>query len=436
MDSLLLSRVQFAFAISFHIVFPALTIGIAAYLVILKGLWLKYKDNDYHRIFDFWTKVFALCFGMGVVSGVVMAYQFGTNWKGFSEFAGAITGPLLTYEVLTAFFLEAGFLGVMVFGRNRISDKAHFFATCMVAVGTIVSSFWILASNSWMQTPQGHLIVNGVAVPDSWWEIIFNPSFPFRLTHMVTATFLSAAFLIAGTAAWHLKQGHNTRVYRHMLSMALWLIVVLAPTQIFIGDLHGLNTLKHQPAKIAAMEGNWAPPEHAPAGLILFGWPDMKQEKTRYKVEIPYLGSLILRHDINQPIPSLKSFPPELRPNSTIIFWTFRLMVGLGLLMLFFGMWSIWLRYKKQLYRHPLFLKGLVFMAPSGIIAILAGWYTTEIGRQPWVVYGLLKTADAVSSHSIAHNSLTLTLFIAVYFFVFGSGTLFLVYLLRQGIKK
>ncbi|MBL0816171.1 cytochrome ubiquinol oxidase subunit I [Klebsiella pneumoniae] len=337
LDAFHLARVQFAFTVSFHIIFPAITIGLASYLAVLEGLWLKTKNPVWRSLYHFWSKIFAVNFGMGVVSGLVMAYQFGTNWSGFSQFAGSITGPLLTYEVLTAFFLEAGFLGVMLFGWNRVGPGLHFFATCMVALGTIISTFWILASNSWMQTPQGFEIVDGQVVPVDWLAVIFNPSFPYRLLHMTVAAFLSSALFVGASAAWHLLRGNQSPAIRKMFSMALWMTLLVAPVQALIGDMHGLNTLKHQPAKIAAIEGHWENPPGEPTPLLLFGWPDMDQERTRYGLEIPALGSLILTHSLDKQVPALKEFAPEERPNSTVVFWSFRLMAGLGMLMLLLG---------------------------------------------------------------------------------------------------
>lgn len=392
-----LARIQFAFTVSFHIIFPAITIGLASFLAVLEGLWLKTRNKDYLALFHFWSKIFAVNFAMGVVSGLVMAYQFGTNWSFFSDFAGSITGPLLTYEVLTAFFLEAGFLGVMLFGWNKVGEKLHFFATCMVALGTLMSTFWILASNSWMQTPQGFEIINNQVVPVDWLAVIFNPSFPYRLAHMGVAAFLASAFFIAASASWHLLKGHKTSAMKKMLSMSLWMILILAPIQALIGDIHGLNTLKHQPAKIAAIEGHWENKPGEATPLILFGMPDMDAEETKYKIEIPYLGSMILTHSLEKQVPALKEFPKEDRPNSPIVFWSFRIMVGLGMLMILVGVWGTWLRYKKKLYESKAFLRLTFLMAPSGLIAILAGWFTTEVGRQPWVVYGIQRTRDAVT---------------------------------------
>lgn len=431
-----LARIQFAFTVSFHIIFPAITIGLASFLAVLEGLWLKTRNKDYLALFHFWSKIFAVNFAMGVVSGLVMAYQFGTNWSFFSDFAGSITGPLLTYEVLTAFFLEAGFLGVMLFGWNKVGEKLHFFATCMVALGTLMSTFWILASNSWMQTPQGFEIINNQVVPVDWIAVIFNPSFPYRLAHMGVAAFLASAFFIAASASWHLLKGHKTSAMKKMLSMSLWMILILAPIQALIGDVHGLNTLKHQPAKIAAIEGHWKNEPGEATPLILFGVPDMDAEETKYKIEIPYLGSMILTHSLEKQVPALKEFPKEDRPNSLIVFWSFRLMVGLGMLMILVGVWGTWLRYKKKLYESKAFLRLTFLMAPSGLIAILAGWFTTEVGRQPWVVYGIQRTRDAVSAHGEMHMSISLLIFFIVYGSVFGVGYAYMLKLIRKGTPE
>ncbi|MBG5948589.1 cytochrome ubiquinol oxidase subunit I [Proteus terrae] len=431
-----LARIQFAFTVSFHIIFPAITIGLASFLAVLEGLWLRTRNKDYLALFHFWSKIFAVNFAMGVVSGLVMAYQFGTNWSFFSDFAGSITGPLLTYEVLTAFFLEAGFLGVMLFGWNKVGEKLHFFATCMVALGTLMSTFWILASNSWMQTPQGFEIINNQVVPVDWLAVIFNPSFPYRLAHMGVAAFLASAFFIAASASWHLLKGHKTSAMKKMLSMSLWMILILAPIQALIGDIHGLNTLKHQPAKIAAIEGHWENKPGEATPLILFGMPDMDAEETKYKIEIPYLGSMILTHSLEKQVPALKEFPKEDRPNSPIVFWSFRIMVGLGMLMILVGVWGTWLRYKKKLYESKAFLRLTFLMAPSGLIAILAGWFTTEVGRQPWVVYGIQRTRDAVSAHGEMHMSISLLIFLVVYSSVFGVGYAYMLKLIRKGTPE
>lgn len=428
-----LARMQFAFTVSFHIIFPAITIGLASFLAVLEGLWLRSRDDTYRDLYHFWSKIFAVNFGMGVVSGLVMAYEFGTNWSGFSQFAGSITGPLLTYEVLTAFFLEAGFLGVMLFGWNRVGRGLHFFSTCMVALGTIISTFWILASNSWMQTPQGYEIVNGQVVPTDWLAVIFNPSFPYRLAHMATAAFVATAFFVGASGAWHLLKKRDNPAVRRMLSMAMWMALIVAPLQAVIGDMHGLNTLEYQPAKIAAIEGHWENTNDEPTPLILFGWPDMAAEKTRFSLEVPYLGSLILTHSLDRQIPALKSFAPEDRPNSTIVFGSFRIMAGLGMLMIAQGLWSLWLRNRGTLYECRPFLYLALFMGPSGLIAMLAGWITTEVGRQPWVVYGVMRTADAASHHSVQQLTFTLVMFVVVYFALFGTGIGYMMRLVRKG---
>jgi cytochrome d ubiquinol oxidase subunit I len=428
-----LARIQFGFTISFHIVFPAITIGLASYLLVLEACWLKTGRELYRDLYHFWLKIFAVNFGMGVVSGLVMAYQFGTNWSYFSAFAGGITGPLLAYEVLTAFFLEAGFLGVMLFGWNRVGPALHFVATAMVALGTLISATWILASNSWMQTPQGHEIIGGRVVPVDWLAVIFNPSFPYRLAHMSVAAFLATALMVGGSAAWLLLKGKDNPAIRKMLSMAMWMLVIVAPIQAVIGDFHGLNTLKHQPAKIAAMEGHWENKGNEGVPLILFGIPDMEAEETRYKIELPRVGSLILTHSLDGTYPGLKEFPKADRPNSLVVFWSFRLMVGLGMLMILLGATSVWLRWRGRMESSRPFLRFALWMGPAGIVAILAGWFTTEMGRQPWVVYNVMRTADAVSPHGATELGVTLALFVVVYFAVFGTGIAYLLRLIRKG---
>ncbi|MNJ22672.1 Cytochrome bd-II ubiquinol oxidase subunit 1 [compost metagenome] len=430
-----LARIQFAFTVSFHIIFPAITIGLASFLAVLEGCWLKSNNRVYKDLYHFWSKIFAVNFGMGVVSGLVMAYEFGTNWARFSDFAGSVTGPLLTYEVLTAFFLEAGFLGVMLFGWDRVGRRLHFFATVMVAIGTLISMFWILSSNSWMQTPQGIEIIDGRVAPVDWFKIVFNPSFPYRLMHMALAAFLSTALFVGASAAWHLLRGNDSAQIRKMLSMAMWMILIATPVQIVVGDAHGLNTLKHQPAKIAAIEGHWENKPGEPSPLVLFGLPDMDAETTHYNIEIPYLGSLILTHSLDKQIPALKSFAKQDRPNSTIIFWSFRVMAGLGMLMLGCALLALVLRRNGALYRNRLFLWFALLMGPSGLIALLAGWFTTEVGRQPWVVYGLLRTTQAASNHSAMQMSVTLALFVVIYFSVFTVGIGYMMRLVRKGPK-
>ena len=371
---------------------------------------------------------------MGVVSGVVMSYQFGTNWSEFSRIAGAVTGPLLTYEVLSAFFLEAGFLGIMLFGWGRVSPKAHFFATLMVAIGTCISMFWILSSNSWMQTPQGFAIENGIIVPTDWWAIVFNPSFPYRFAHMAAAAFLVSSLLVVGTAAWHLLKGRRDELVKKSFSMGLWMVLVTSCLQIFIGDNHGLNTLKHQPVKLAAIEGHWNTNHDHGMPLLLFALPDMENERNNAEIGIPYLGSLILTHSKEGQVTGLKDFAKEDRPNVPIVFWSFRIMVGLGISMVLLSLTALWLRKKGKLYSTSWFHKCAIVMGPTGYIALLAGWITTEVGRQPWVVYGVLRTKDGLS-HTVTADQvgLSLILFVLVYTLVFGSGIYYMLKLIKTG---
>lgn len=431
--ALLLARIQFAFTISFHFIFPAFSIGLASYLAVLEGLWLKTGKPVYLTLFKYWLKIFAIAFAMGVVSGIVMSYQFGTNWSVFSDRAGPVIGPLMAYEVLTAFFLEAGFLGVMLFGMERVGRGLHFVATLMVAIGTAISAFWILSVNSWMQTPVGWAMnAQGQFVPaGSWFDIIFNPSFPYRLVHTVIAAYLTTALVVGGVGAWHLLKGRNMPAVRKMFSMAMWMAALVAPIQIFVGDLHGLNTLEHQPAKVMAMEGHFdSYPDGAP--LILIGMPDSEAEKTHVLLEIPKLSSLILKHDLNAPLKGLKSFPKENRPPAEIVFWSFRIMVGLGFLMLALGLFSLLARLFKRLYQwRPLHAFALL-MGPTGFIAVIAGWVTTEVGRQPWVIYNLLRTKDAVAPIAAPAVATSLLAFVLVYFIVFGIGTLYILKLMGR----
>ncbi|RFU49911.1 cytochrome ubiquinol oxidase subunit I [Paraburkholderia sp. DHOC27] len=432
LSALDLSRLQFAFTVSFHIIFPAMSIGLASFIAVLEAAWLKTGKPHYKTLCLFWSKIFAVGFGMGVVSGVVMAYQFGTNWAGFSKFAGPITGPLLTYEVMTAFFLEAGFLGIMLFGWDRVGRRAHFGATLLVAIGTLISTFWILASNSWMQTPQGFSIENGHVVPLDWFAIIFNPSFPYRLAHMAIAAFIVGALVVAATGAWHLLHGRRDPAVKTMFSMALWLLLVLAPVQAVVGDQHGLNTRKYQPAKIAAIEGLWET-EKGGTSLNLIGFPDMQAEETRYAIKIPHLGSVILTHTWTGEIRGLKDFPKDDRPNSSIIFWTFRIMAGLGMLMILLALIGLILRRHDRIYESRLYQRAMLAMGPAGFITLLAGWITTEAGRQPWVVYNVLRTAQAVSPVTQQDVGVSLMIFVVVYFLVFCTGIYYILKLMRLG---
>jgi len=427
-----LARIQFAFTVSFHIIFPATTIGLSTFIAVLEGLWLKTGKQVYYALCRFWSKAFALCFAMGVVSGIVMSYQFGTNWSVFSNYAGSITGPLLTYEVLTAFFLEAGFLGIMLFGWNRVGPRAHFAATVAVALGTLISMFWILASNSWMQTPAGYRIVAGRIVPQDWFAIIFNPSFPYRFMHMALAVFAVSMLLVSATSAWHVLKNRDNAAMRLSLAMALGCLLVVAPLQALVGDAHGLNTLKYQPAKLAAIEGLWEPAVNG-TPLNLFGMPDMQAETTHYALAIPHLGSLILTHSWNGAVPNLKSFPRQDRPDARILFWSFRVMVGLGGLMIVLALRGVHLYWRGKLHDATAFLRFAVAMGPAGYLALLAGWITTEVGRQPWVVYGLLRTAKAVSPVTSQQVGLSLLIFVALYSLVFGTGIFYLLKILRTG---
>ncbi|WP_102107315.1 cytochrome ubiquinol oxidase subunit I [Oceaniglobus roseus] len=431
-EALDLARFQFAFTITFHIIFPAFSIGLASYLAVLNGLHLITGKETYLKVFQFWKKIFAVAFGMGVVSGIVMSYQFGTNWSVFSDKTGPVLGPLMAYEVLTAFFLEAGFLGVMLFGRDKVGPKLHFFATFMVAVGTLISATWILSVNSWMQTPAGYAInENGQFIPVDWWKIVFNPSFPYRLTHMVLAAYLTTALVVGGVGAWHLMRNSANRSARLMFSMAMWMILFTAPLQIGAGDAHGINTLEHQPVKIMAMEGHYdSHPDGAP--LILFGIPNPEEKRIDYAVEIPKLSSLILKHDLNAPLDGLDTVPDDKEPPVTIVFFTFRIMVGLGFAMLGLALFGAWQRYRGYLYHSPWLHRAAMVMGPMGFVAVVCGWITTEVGRQPYTVYNLLTTAESASPLQASAVGTSLVAFIVVYFFVFGAGTFYLLRLMGR----
>jgi len=435
-DALFLSRVQFAFTVAFHIIFPAFTIGLASWLARLEFEWLRTGNPLYRNLFKFWVKIFAVSFGLGVVSGIVMSFQFGTNWSRFSEFTANVIGPVIQYEVITAFFLEAAFLGIMLFGWERVGDRLHFFATCMVALGTLTSAFWILSANSWMQTPAGHVIENGVAVPVDWWQIIFNPSFPLRYAHMVMGCYLTTAFAVAGMSAWMILRAYKeppekVQGARVSLSMALWFATICVPIQIVIGDLHGLGVLKYQPTKLAAIEGNWERQGNMP--LRLFAIPDEKAETNHYEINIPKIGSWILTHDWEGVVPGLKDVPPEERPPVWPVFFSFRIMVAIGFAMLGLAIWHLYLRWKGTLFTNRWFLRAAMLMTPSGFGAVIFGWFTAEIGRQPYVVYGVLRTADAVSPVSKGAVTASLVTFMVVYAVVFGFGSYYLAKLLRKG---
>jgi len=431
LDALLLSRIQFGFVISFHILFPAFSIGLAWWLVFLEAVWLKRRTDFWRDLYFFWMKAFAVAFGMGVVSGIVMSFQFGTNWARYSELAGNIVGPLLNYEVLTAFFLEATFLGVMLFGWNKVGHRTHFFATCVVAIGTLISSFWIIAANSWMQTPAGYALQSGVFMPTDWWAIVFNPSFPYRLVHMVLAAFITTAFVVGGVAASYLLRGVHREQALAMLKLALAFVAITVPVQIFVGDLSGLAVREYQPAKLAAIEARWETERGVP--LTLFAWPDESAETNRYAIDVPRLGSLILAHSWDGEVKGLKNFPPQDRPPVKAPFFAFRIMAGLGFAMLALAAAGLVLWRRGALARQRWYLHAWRTMLPSGFVALLTGWYVAEIGRQPWVVYGVLRTADAVSPVAASSVLASLATFVLVYFFLFGFGVWYLVQLLHKG---
>jgi len=433
LDAVILARAQFAFTVSFHFIFPSFSIGLASYLMVLEALWLKTGRGVYANLFRYWLKIFAVVFGMGVVSGVVLSYQFGTNWSVFSTRAGPIIGPLMAYEVMTAFFLEAGFLGVMLFGMSKVGKGLHFFATCMVALGTLISATWIIAVNSWMQTPAGFAInAKDQFVPaGSWIPIIFTASFPYRLVHTVIAAYLTTAFVVGGVGAWHLLRDRTNAGARKMFSMAMWMAAIVTPIQILAGDAHGLNTLEHQPAKILAMEGHYEPSPDG-ASLILFGFPSNEAAQVRYKLEVPRLGSLILKHDPGAPLPGLSGFPRDQWPPVPIVFWSFRIMVGLGFAMLAVGLWSLLARFRGRLYDWVWLHRACVALGPAGFVAVIAGWVTTEVGRQPFTVYGLLRTAESHSPLAAPAVAASLVAFVLVYFAAFGAGTYYLLRLMAK----
>nr|WP_219339863.1 cytochrome ubiquinol oxidase subunit I [Luteimonas salinisoli] len=434
---MLLSRIQFGFVISFHVLFPAFTIGLSSWLAFVEWRWLRTRDAIWRDLYFFWLRIFAISFGMGVVSGIVMSFQFGTNWSVLSERAGNILGPLLSYEVLTAFFLEATFLGVMLFGWRKVSEKLHFLATCMVAVGTLISTFWIISANSWLHTPAGYELVGEVFHPASWWEVIFNPSFPYRLAHMVLAAFITTCFVIGGVGAGYLRRGVHADAAQRMLRAAVVFAALTVPLQILVGDLHGLKTREVQPTKVAAMEGHW---EHGPAGagvpLVLFAMPDQEAERNRYELAVPRLGSLILTHSWDGEIEPLTAVPRDQRPPVAPVFYGFRIMVGIGLAMLLLTACSLWAWRRGRLFGSRWLLDGWRLMTLSGFVAVISGWFVVEIGRQPWVIQGLLRTADAVSAVGRGSVLTSLAVFVAAYAVVFGAGAAYIVRMVRAGPQR
>jgi cytochrome bd ubiquinol oxidase subunit I len=423
LDPVFLSRLQFAWVIGWHILLPAFTVGLASFIAVLEGVYLFRGNAVYARVSTFWSRIFSVSFGMGVVSGIIMPFQFGTNWSRFSDATANVLAPLFAYEGLTAFFLEAAFLGVLLFGRKLVAGPVYFFAALMVAFGTLLSSFWILAVNSWMQTPAGYEIIDGRFFPVDWWAIIFNPSFPYRLAHTVTGFYVTTALVVTGVGAFIIRRGLAVTEGRVMLSMALWLLTALVPLQITLGDLHGLNTAEYQPAKLAAMEGLWDTGRGVPA--TLFALPDQAGERNRFEISIPRLGSLYLTHSLDGEVRGLKDFPPDQRPPVAVVFWAFRIMVGCGLLMLGMVVLSLGLRWRGRLFDSGWYLRAAIWTAPLGFVAVIAGWTTTEVGRQPWTVYGLMRTADSVPPSLTASDvMLSLAAYVAVYLLMYPAGLL------------
>ena len=433
MDPAFLSRLQFAFLIALHFLLPAFTIGLASYIAVLEGCYLWTRRQAYLRLSAFWVRIFAVSFGMGVVSGIVMPFQIGTNWSRYAEQTAAIVGPLMGYEALTAFFLEAAFLGVLLFGRKLVPPWVHFASAIIVAAGTLFSAFWILSANSWMQTPAGFEVRDGRFVPIDWLQAIFNPSFPYRLAHTVLAVYLTTAFTVIGVAAWYLRHGRHAEESRVMITMGMLLATVLLPLQILIGDLHGVNTLEHQPQKLAAIEGIWNGAPGQPA--ILFAIPDERLEKNHAELGIPKLASLYLTHSWDGHVKGMKDFPKEERPPALLPFFAFRAMVAMWLLMVVVTAWAWVVRGRR--YESPAFLRAAIWAIPTGYIAVTAGWTTTEVGRQPWVVYGHLRTADAVSPNLTgADVTVSLALYIVVYAVIFGAGVYYLWRMVQHGMPE
>ncbi len=432
LDPLLLSRIQFAFVVSFHALFPVFTIGLAAYIAVLEALWYRSDSPVYRRLSEFWTKIFAVVFGMGVVSGLVMSFQFGTNWSEFSFATANFLGPILSYEVLTAFFLEAVFLGILLFGRDRVPRGTHLFAACMVAIGTFISSFWILSANSWMQTPAGFEFRDGIVHVTSWAEAIFNPSLWYRFGHMALASLLTAGFVVAGVSAYFLLRNRAVETNRKALSMTLWVLLAAAPAQVFMGDLHGLNSFEYQPTKVAAMEGNWETRSGAP--FYLFALPDSEQETNRFAVGIPNAASLVLTHQWDGEVPGLKEVSAEERPPVGIVFWSFRIMLAIGFLMLAVAAWSAWLRWRGTALENRRFLTTLQWMIPLPFVAVLTGWFVTEVGRSPWLIYGEMTLAEGLTPSLTGGMALfSLIGYVLVYAVVFTAGVYYVTRIVRKG---
>lgn len=434
LDPLLLSRYQFAFVVSFHAIFPVFTIGLASYIAVLEGLFFKTGNPAWERLSRFWIKVFAVVFAMGVVTGIVMAFQFGTNWSNFSQATANFIGPVLSYEAVTAFFLEAVFLGILLFGRNKVPRGVHLFSAIMVAFGTFLSSFWILSANSWMQTPAGIEMRDGVVYVTSWLEALFNPSFPYRFAHMVMASFLTGGFVVAGVSAWYLLRGREVAANKKALSMCLWLVLFIAPAQAWVGDLHGLNTLEYQPVKVSAMEGLWETGGQVP--LLLFAIPDQAAQTNHFEIGIPNLASWILTHSSDGVLPGMNEVPLAEQPPVAVVFWSFRIMVGIGLLMIAFALAGLLLRRGGRFATNSWFLKGLVAMSFTPFVAVLAGWFVTEVGRYPWLLWGEISLAQGVTPSLTGGMALfTLIGYVLVYALVFYAGVYYLMRIFSVGLE-
>ena len=431
LDAVMLARIQFAFTVAFHIIFPAFTIGLSAFIATLLVIWRRTGNETYRTLARFWTRIFAVSFAMGVVSGIVLSYQFGTNWSEFSVVVGNVVGPLIGYEVLTAFFLEATFLGIMLFGWNRVPPWLHVLSAILVAVGTLTSAFWILSANSWMQFPAGHFVEDGIAYPADWLAVIFNPTFPWRLIHMVTAAYLTTSFVVLAVGARYVVAGRFPEYARIMLTMGIGMAAVLAPLQLFIGDQHGLDVAKYQPVKLAAIEAHWR--SEGPVPFVVFAIPNEAEERNDFEVAIPNAGSLLITHSLDGTFPGLSEFPVEDRPPLILPFFAFRIMVAIGLAMIGLALWGAWLVWRGRLQSSPLFMRLAALSWPFGFIAILSGWTVAEVGRQPWLATGILRTVDAASPVPAAAVATTLLLFLIVYTIVFAAGIAYINRLINAG---
>lgn len=431
-DALLLSRLQFAFTIAFHIIFPSFTIGLASYLAVLEGMWLVTRNEVFKTLYLFWLKIFAISFGMGVVTGVVLSYELGANWSVFSAVAAPVIGPLFAFEVLTAFFLEASFLGIMLFGWKKVGPGLHFTATVLVAIGTLISAFWIISANSWMQHPTGFATLpNGDLIAVDWFKVVFSPSFPARFAHMTLAAYLTTALVIGAASAWRLLKDADESESRMSLRMAIGMFAIVAPLQLLVGDISGKSVERLQPAKLAAIEAFWDTRTEQPFHIA--AWPDRAIAGNRWEISIPKLGSLLTGGSTQAEITGLKAFEPQDRPPVAVVFWAFRLMVGLGLAMIGLGAWGAWLCWRSAPERSRLFLMAAVAMGPAGFVAVIAGWMVAEVGRQPWVIYGVLRTADAASPLLAGQVSLSLLGFLIVYAIIFSVGVLYILRLIAEG---